>query len=893
MKRFAFFLFGAAVFGVALQHLAAAPVGVTGRDGYPVIIPAVRKLTPAPGNFALPETLTVSAPADFDTAPLRKVYGETVKKGALAAAGPDAARCRFVLTTVGTPVSPEGYRLVIGRRGITVSSRGRAGLFYGMQSLNWILRNRVGDALKGCTIDDWPDLAMRGLFWELNGIPPSEVGRLCKVIDLLGALKYNVILADFADNFPLSFAGEFQRPQGTFSRSDIEALMAAAKRNHIEIIPYLQIASHTLWLTRHKEWQKLTEGKPRIPWSSAYCLSNPRAAEIVGKVVDETVALLKPRFFHMGLDEITHGPFGICPLCRKREPVELLLSHVKPIQKRLLAQGITPIVYQDEFITGGLFRSSPPKFVKALDRMDHRVLVNSWEYDRHPAPGAFLDLTQRGFEVVYMSWHSRVENTMNLPRLAARLGAKGCILAFWLSMRATLDRPERAHYEALPATVNQALYSWNSAAPPMARLPFDAHREVRRLLDPETVPVFSAPPVPLDLGSSFTLRIGHGNRRFPNFNAKVLAELKRDAAGDPAKFRVETEGESCKAVVLSGAEGDHFPVAAVPIPVGSTAEGFSFLVAAAPYNSFRLPAAAGSMAEVAVLTVRYADGRETAVPLRYRYDIHEWNSFYGGWNARSVLRVNDASGALLTLTSLDWRNPRPEVPVKEIVFASRRFRDIAPMLLAASAYGASPKAAAKAAAELKEPAASVTDFSAAGGFEPLTDFRQGRRGRERIIFTQGAFDGKPVVRFVDEPGRGKVCETVLPPLKPGMAGGRVVVDVPIAPDAKFETFTMDVFCDHPEFIRRADVYIMGKPGSDHFMNYDRGYAVGWNEVRLPRSSITGKENGGAKPGTWRWIRIGFFVSNWAPLTFRFDNIGLFRRPMPGRFELKRPVAEEK
>ena len=880
-------LLGAALAGLVLPRLAAGRIGETDRDGYPVIVPTVKKRTPAEGNFTLPQRLTVSLPSEFDIAPLRKVYGETVKKGEVAAAaGGEAAKCRFMLTSVGTPSSYEGYRLVIDPRGITVSSRGRVGLFYGMQSLNWILRNRVGDTLKCCTIDDWPDLAMRGLFWELNGIPPSEVDRLCKVIEVLGALKYNVILADFADNFPLSISGEFRRPLGTFSQSDIETLMAAAKRNHIEIIPYLQIASHTQWLTRHREWEMLTEGKPRILWCSAYCLSNPRAAEIVDKVVDEQCALLKPRFFHMGLDEISGGPVGKCPRCRGKDPAELLFAHVKPIQKRLLAKGITPIVYQDEFVRKNIFRQGRA-FVKALDGMDRRVLVNSWEYDRHPAPGAFLDLTKRGFDVVYMSWHERVENTMNLPRMATRLGAKGSILAFWLSMRPTLDQPRTANFNALPAVIDQALYSWNSAAPAMAALPFDAHREMRRLLDPATIPAFSKPAAPLDLAGSFDLRIGSGNRRFPRFTAKVLAELKRDVAADPAKFRLETEGEFCKAAVLSGAADDGFPAAVPPIPVGSTAEGFSFLLAAAPYNSFQLPVTPAGMGEVAVFRVRYEDGREIAVPLHYRYDLSEWNSFYGGWNARSVVRFNDAAGALVTLTALDWRNPRPEVPVKEILFSTRRFRGVAPMLLAASAYGASPKPAAKPAADLKEPVESAAKF------EPLTAFRLGKRGGEMIDFPiAGAFDGEPAVRFVDEPGRGKVLEAVIPPLKSGEVIGRLTVDVPIAPDAKFETFVMDAYCDHPEFIRRADIYIMGKPGCNHCMDYDRGYARGWNEVRMPRSAISGKEDGGAAPGTWRYIRIGFFVSNTEPMTFRLDNIGLSRQKMPGRFEIKVPAAPE-
>ena len=61
---------------------------------------------------------------------------------------------------------------------------------------------------------------------------------------------------------------------------------------------------------------------------------------------------------------------------------------------------------------------------------------------------------------------------------------------------------------------------------------------------------------------------------------------------------------------------------------------------------------------------------------------------------------------------------------------------------------------------------------------------------------------------------------------------------------------------------------------------------------MPRSAITGKEEGGAAIGTWRYIRISFFVSPSAPMTFRFDNIGVSRQEMPGRFEIKLPADPE-
>ena len=222
-------LAAAAVMLTALPLLAVR-VGHTDRNGYPVIIPMVQKLQPAAGVFRLPATLTVCAPKELDLAPLTRWYASQVAGGKIAPAG-KGALCRFELASAAElPASPEGYRLTIAADGIRVTARDVRGLYYGMQTLCWMLRNRDdAAALKNCAITDWPDLALRGFFFEIPNWPPSCTPRLCKVIDLLGELKYNTILIEFADSLPLSISKEFNRPRGSFSREDVAAIMAAAK----------------------------------------------------------------------------------------------------------------------------------------------------------------------------------------------------------------------------------------------------------------------------------------------------------------------------------------------------------------------------------------------------------------------------------------------------------------------------------------------------------------------------------------------------------------------------------------------------------------------------------------------------------------------------------------
>ena len=874
---------------IAAALLTASPlfalrIGHTRADGYPVVIPSVRKLTPADGLFELPAKLGVAAPAGLNWQPLRRWYAATVPNGAAEAVG-KGANCRFTLTAKGVPASVEGYRLTVAPDGITVAARDVRGLFYGMQTLTWFLRNRADDAaLKCCTVEDWPDLEMRGVLYELNRISPSKTDRLCEVIDALGAMKYNMIMTDFGDNFPLSIAKEFDRPQGTFTKNDIKKIIAAAKRNNIEIIPYLQVASHTWWMTRHKNWEKLVEGKLRRDWNSTYCLSNPEVNRIVHTVITETAEMIKPRYFNLCVDEL-HETVGVCPKCRGKDKAELLLSHLLPIQKLLLDRGIAPMVYQDQMSIDP-FR---PKntYVPVLDRLDHRTVVVSWQYEINVSPAVYLDCRNRGFNVVYMSWMDRLSNTMNLPKLAARCGAKGCIVSYWLTLPASFDNFADACANGYPATVCQAVYGWKSSEKDYVQLPFDAHREIRRLLDPAGVPVFRTPGVPLPIDGAFNLAISTGDRRYPQFDAKVLAKLKRELADDPARFSATVEAEKLCALVLSGAKGDGLPDQPVTIPVGTAVDGASFLLAAAPYDNFlfkRIPHPA-----VGDLTIRYTDGSYRKIPLRFGYNINEWNSYTGTYDARLTVRVNDAAGSVVNFYSLDWRNPMPKKVVKEIVFSTRQEKQIAPMLFGISLYGAKGKAVG--APGNGKSAAVAAPAPPALHRRMVADFESGSSGAMGISFSG---TDKPIRKsFPVIPGRGKVLQLTLPPLKSPLGHGRLIMDIPIPPDGDFETVGFDFRFDHPELVRRTDFYIMDKAGhaAKRFLKYDRGFNDSWQSVRLPQSALVAKEYGGVERGNYGIMRIAFWLFNQEPVIFQLDNVCLIKEGMPGRYDIQFPVEE--
>lgn len=872
----------ASVVAVALAgDLAAVHIGKTDFNGYPVVIPAVKKLVPADGAFALPSQLGVTPMPDVDLTFLQKICAAEVKGGCVRETA-ENPHVRLVLDETASPKSKEGYFLRIESSGIEIRAQTSAGLFYGLQTLGWMIRNRTGDALKCCTVEDWPDIALRGIMRDLdmNDVPSEGMDRLCGTLDAFAALKCNCIYCDFSKNMPLSIADEFNR-KNSLTKGDIEKFVAAAKRNHIEIIPTLQCVSHAFWMTFHKDWANLTEGKPRIPWVSAYCPRNPEAKRIVETVVREMCDLFRPRYFGVNLDEICHGPYGKCPRCAGKDNAQAVIDHMLPIQDLLLKRGIRPIVAHDEFIRGDAFRPDC-EFARCLDAFDKRTVVLVWLYDRSPSRLPFLQFKDKGFETMFMSWMNFLPNTENLPVVAASTGTLGGFVSYWGLMGPTLDDLDRNPVEAFLGTLAHAARSWNVKAPDFLERPYDGMEQYRSVFAPARNVRFAAPAAELPLDGAFNALVGGTNRRYPALDKDRVAGLVQDAAADGERYRVvrNGSGDRVKAIVLAGSADDAGLPKDVRIPVGARTEGFSFLMAAAPWNAWVKRVHA--FPEIVRMTAVYEDGSKTEFPLAYNRDIVPWNGEHGPAIGRVVVRTADLDDAVVHLCACPWKNPRPETPVREIVFSSALYDGVATMIFAAATHGpaVSPSAASSPVVDLAV---------AAPVFTPLHDFgTDGMTGVEVVHKTKDA-DAEVKKEIVSHSRRGSVLRVTVPPPKTCF-NQRIIFGVPVPEgvDGSRGTFAFDVFCDRPEAITRADAYLIGKPGCRGrlFFDYGSGLRPGWTRVVLPVSVFDGEEDGGAEPGSVRQLRIGFFLGSDRPVTFALGRLGHAREDMPGRFDIK-------
>ena len=864
--------FSIGLFAAAALFADAISIGRS-RNGFPLIVPQVQRLKAASGSFRLPGKLTVTVPESLDVAPLEKVYERTVPEGAVERAQ-SGALCRFELVKSGVPESPEGYTLAVTPAGITVKARDVRGLFYGMQTLGWMLRNRADtETLRCCFITDWPDLKVRGLFYQLRYVKPEQVDRVCHVIDTFGALKYNTLLITFADNFPYTDS-PFTGRDTTLSRADVEKILAAAKRNHMEVVPYLQLISHANWMDTHKDWANLKEGK-----TNAFCLSNPDLQPLIEKVVRETADLIKPRYFHIGLDEIEQCRFPQCPKCKVADTEKQMLEHLLPVKKLLAERGITPIVYQDQF-----FGFGEPKIVKGLgitnfpEKFGMDTVIESWEYGSHPSPMIADSIKKRGFERFrYMSFAIDPANAENLPKLAAKIGAEGVTIAYWSMIPATIDRHDRSRYTFYPSFIAQANYSWNACDAALAKLPFDSAQVFQELLDGTPERTFRGKATPIPLGKAFNSELA-ADPLFPAFDAEISEKIRRIAAADPAKFEVAVRSGAPLAVVLSGYKNDGFAAGPVTIPVGCTASGASFLVSAAYFNNFALPGSfklVGIHVPIGKFKIVYADGSAKDIPLTMYCNVNDWNSYLGGNLCRAVVRGNDRNGALFGFYAVDWRNPKPEVEIREIVFSSKGGTMVAPILLACSL---SDTAKEPAGAAGTPPKRFASPERPGAKFTPMVDFSSGLPRK-----SQG--EAKGVAGYSFE-ASGGALEMRMPETQKFL--GRVFVDIPIGSVPDFESIVFRAEAEGFEAVYRSDFYMMGR-GGEAGVRFAVELDKRGRPVCIPRERLFRKDTKLALDKV-RTIRFGFFMTdNGVPCTVRIGRVEYCDQVLPYRDNVSTPV----
>ena len=298
----------------------------------------------------------------------------------------------------------EGYELEITPVNISLSAKGSAGLFYGVQTLLQLLPSppglESGQSLPGFSgitlpclkITDRPRFAYRGMHLDVGRhfFPKSFIK---KYIDLLALHKFNTFhwhltedqgwrieikkypkLTEISSYRQESLIGHYrdqsrkfdgQRYGGYYSQEDIREIVQYAQERYITIIPEIEMPGHSVAVLAAYPELSCTGGPFEVStiWGvheDVYCAGNEKVFTFLEDVLSEVIDLFPGPYIHIGGDECPKIRWENCPKCQARKREENLADEnalqsyfIRRIENFLLSKD-KKLIGWDEILEGGL-----------------------------------------------------------------------------------------------------------------------------------------------------------------------------------------------------------------------------------------------------------------------------------------------------------------------------------------------------------------------------------------------------------------------------------------------------------------------------------------------------------------------------------------------------------
>ncbi len=238
------------------------------------------------------------------------------------------------------PENIEGYTLEIDR-GVRISSRSQAGLFYGCQTLAQLIQDH-GQSVPALTITDWPSISYRAVHFDTKH-HMDTMDHYYKTIDRLASYKINAIIWEIEDKLDYR-----RRPivgaDSALSMEDAQAITRYAAARNIEISPLIQGLGHASFILKHDEFKDIRD-KADNDW--AFCPINERTYEVQFDLYRDAIeAFPGGRYLHIGGDEVRVGASELA-IASGKSPLELHLHWLNRVSDFLVENGRTPIMWDD------------------------------------------------------------------------------------------------------------------------------------------------------------------------------------------------------------------------------------------------------------------------------------------------------------------------------------------------------------------------------------------------------------------------------------------------------------------------------------------------------------------------------------------------------------------
>jgi hypothetical protein len=429
----------------ALLALAAAGSSSRAMDD-PRLIPKPREATT--GDLVpLARSVTITGAGNDDDRFAAKDLTETLKaRGIRVAAGGDAG-FRISLLRLDSPTArrvlddnkiafpdemkAEGYVLLATKDGAAIVAATGSGLFYGAQTLKQLIRtDGAAPHIQLAVIRDWPAMKYRGFHDDLSRGPVPTLEFQKREIRTFAAYKLNVYSPYYEHTLAYNSSPLISPPGGGMSHEDVRALVAYAKRFHIDVIPEQEAFGHLHHVLKYDLYAPLAE----TDHGHVLAPNDPASLPLIKSWFAEIDSLFPSKFVHLGADETFELGMG-----RTKDRVsqnglgQVYIDFLKQIESALRYTG-------KRFLFWGDIAQGSPDLVKSLPK---DMLAVGWGYGPNPKAETllrpFIDAGietwvapgVNGWSRVYPNNDVALKNIQAMARDGQRLGATGLLNTSW------------------------------------------------------------------------------------------------------------------------------------------------------------------------------------------------------------------------------------------------------------------------------------------------------------------------------------------------------------------------------------------------------------------------------------------------------------------------------
>ena len=281
-------------------------------------------------------------------------------------------------------VGTEGYTLLIKKNKILLAANTANGLFYGIQTLNQLIRDNT--KLECMKITDWPDFKFRCVEDDISRGPVPTLDYMKTQIRRCAELKYNMISYYTEHVVKTEKHKDFAPTGGSLSIKDWKELVDYGSRYFVQLVGNFQSFGHFEKILAYPQYDHLGEaGRMLTP-------TKEESYELLSDIYSEMVPVFPAPFFHVNSDETWDlGRGASKKLVDSLGIANVYSQHLNRISQEITKYGKRMMMWADIAL-------AHPEILQDLPK---ETVMATWEYSDFDSFDYMIQPLQKaGFDVM-------------------------------------------------------------------------------------------------------------------------------------------------------------------------------------------------------------------------------------------------------------------------------------------------------------------------------------------------------------------------------------------------------------------------------------------------------------------------------------------------------------